>query len=57
LTQKYKDKQIIYDALEKKLELSLIEELPLLIYNHSIDARKYESIIDVLIEDKATSLT
>ena len=31
-TQDYADKHIIYDVLEKKLEVALVEELPLLIY-------------------------
>ncbi len=34
-TKDYQDREIIYEILEKKLEVAIVEELPLLIFNHN----------------------
>jgi hypothetical protein len=39
----------IYNVLYKLLEIADIKELPMLIYNTSLQPNKYESILDVLI--------
>jgi len=58
-TKDYDDREIIYDCLEKKLEVAMVEELPLLIYNHNLEdgGKEYRSILDILIENKALNLT
>jgi hypothetical protein len=43
-------------VLYKLLEIAEIKELPLLIYNTSLDPNKYESILDVFIKNKAFKL-
>lgn len=55
-TKNYEDKHIIYDVLEKKLELALVEELPLLIYNFNLEGAEYKSVLNILIENKALNL-
>ena len=55
-TKKHREKDLIYSVLYKRLEIAEIKELPILIYNTSGDTNKYESIIDVLIENKAIKL-
>ena len=35
----------------------MIEELPLLIYNHNLDGKEFKSVLDILIENKAFNLT
>jgi hypothetical protein len=55
-TQYYEDKHIIYDVLEKKLELALVEELPLLIYNFNLKDAEYKSVLNILIDNKALNL-
>ena len=56
-TKDYADKHIIYDVLEKKLEVALVEELPLLIYNVNLEGTDFHSVLDILIENKALNLT
>ena len=57
-TKTNRDKDIIYQAILNKLELAVIEELPLLIYNiEEDDDKRYRSILDILIDNKAFSLT
>jgi precorrin-3B methylase len=54
----HRDRDIIYQAILNKLELAVIEELPLLIYNiEEEDHKRYRSILDILIDNKAFSLT
>ena len=54
----HRDRDIIYQAIHNKLELAVIEELPLLIYNiEEKDHKRYRSILDILIDNKAFSLT
>ena len=55
-TKKHAEKDHIYSVLYKRLEIAEIKELPMLIYNTSVDPNKYESILDVLIENKAIKL-
>jgi hypothetical protein len=55
-TKKHAEKDHIYSVLYKLLEIAEIKELPMLIYNTSLDPNKYESILDVLIENKAIKL-
>ena len=56
-TKDYSDRHIIYDVLEKKLEVALVEELPLLIYNLNLDSPKdFRSVLDILLENKALNL-
>ena len=55
-TKDYEDKHIIYDVLEMKLEVALVEELPLLIYNLNLESADFHSVIDILIENKAWNL-
>ena len=55
-TEKHAEKDLIYSVLYKRLEIAEIKELPMLIYNTSLDPKKYESILDVLIENKALKL-
>jgi hypothetical protein len=55
-TQNHAEKDLIYSNLYKRLEIADIKELPILIYNTSLDSTKYESILDVLVENKAIKL-
>jgi hypothetical protein len=55
-TKKHPERDHIYNVLYKLLEIAEIKELPMLIYNTSLDPKKYESILDVLIENKAFKL-
>jgi hypothetical protein len=55
-TKNHAEKDLIYSILYKQLEIAEIKELPMLIYNTSEDPDKYESILDVLIENKAIKL-
>ena len=55
-TKKHAERDHIYSILYKLLEISEIKELPILIYNTSLDPNKYESILDVLIQNKAIKL-
>jgi hypothetical protein len=55
-TKKHAERDHIYNILYKLLEISEIKELPILIYNTSVDPNKYESILDVLIQNKAIKL-
>lgn len=55
-TQKHDEKDLIYSTLYKRLEITEIKELPMLVYNTSLDSKKYETILDVLIENKAFKL-
>ena len=48
-TRKHAEKDLIYSVLYKMLEIAEIKELPMLIYNTSIDPNQYKSIIDILI--------
>ena len=55
-TKKHDEKDLIYSSLYKRLEIAEIKELPMLLYNTSLDPSKYETILDVLIENKAFKL-
>jgi GH15 family glucan-1,4-alpha-glucosidase len=55
-TKKHPERDHIYNVLYKLLEIAEIKELPMLIYNTSLNPKKYESILDVLIENKAFKL-
>jgi hypothetical protein len=55
-SKSHPEKDLIYSVLLKLLEIAEIKELPMLIYNTSINPDKYESILDVLIENKAFKL-
>jgi hypothetical protein len=55
-TKNHAEKDLIYSVLYKHLEITEIKDLPMLIYNNSLDPIKYESILDVLIENKAIKL-
>jgi hypothetical protein len=55
-TKGHAEKDLIYSVLYKRLEIAEITELPMLIYNTSVDSNKYECILDVLIENKAIKL-
>jgi hypothetical protein len=55
-TKSHAEKDVIYSVLYKVLEFAEIKELPMLIYNTSVDPNKYESILDVLIQNKAIKL-
>ena len=55
-TKNHPEKDHIYSILYKLLEIAEIKELPMLIYNTSVDPNRYESILDVLIENKAIKL-
>ena len=55
-TKKHAEKDHIYSILYKRLNIAEIKDLPILIYNTSLDPNKYESILDVLIENKAIKL-
>lgn len=55
-TKKHDEKDLIYSTLYKRLEIAEIKELQMLLYNTSLDPSKYETILDVLIENKAFKL-
>ena len=55
-TKNHAEKDLIYTVLYKRLEISEIKELPMLLYNTSVDANSYETILDVLVENKAIKL-
>jgi hypothetical protein len=55
-TKTHDEKDLIYSTLYKRLEIAEIKELPMLLYNTSLDPSKYETILDVLIENKAFKL-
>jgi F0F1-type ATP synthase delta subunit len=55
-TKNHPERDHIYSVLYKVLEIAEITELPMLIYNTSLDPKKFESILDVLIENKAIKL-
>ena len=55
-TKEHSEKDHIYSVLYKLLEIADFKDLPILIYNTSLDPNKYESIIEVLIENKAIKL-
>jgi hypothetical protein len=55
-TKNHAERDHIYSILYKLLEIAEIKELPMLIYNTSVDPNKYESILDVLIDNKAIKL-
>jgi hypothetical protein len=55
-TKNHPERDHIYNIIYKLLEIAEIKELPMLIYNTSLDPTKYESILDVLIENKAFKL-
>ncbi len=55
-TKNHAEKDLIYSVLYKRLEIAEIKELPMLIYNTSVDSNKYETILDVLVENKAIKL-
>jgi hypothetical protein len=56
-TKNHPESDHIYNVIYKLLEIAEIKELPMLIYNTSLDPKKYESILDVLIDNKAFKLT
>jgi hypothetical protein len=55
-TKNHAEKDLIYSVLYKRLEIAEVKELPVLIYNTSIDSNEYETILDVLIDNKAIKL-
>jgi hypothetical protein len=55
-TKDHAERDHIYNVLYKLLEIAEIKELPMLIYNTSLEANKYESILDVLVKNKAFKL-
>jgi hypothetical protein len=56
-TKDHAEKDHIYNVLYKLLEIAEIKELPILIYNTSVEPNnKYESILDVLVKNKAYKL-
>jgi hypothetical protein len=55
-TKNHSEKDHIYSILYKRLEIAEIKELPMLIYNSSLVSNKYETILDVLIDNKAIKL-
>ena len=55
-TRNHEGKEHIYSVLYKLLEIAEIKELPMLIYNTSVVPTQYESILDVLIDNKAIKL-
>ena len=55
-TKDHAERDHIYNVLYKILEIAEIKELPMLVYNISLDSNKYESILDVLVENKAIKL-
>jgi hypothetical protein len=55
-TKNHAEKDLIYSVLFKRLEIEEIKELPMLLYNTSVDTNSYETILDVLVENKAIKL-
>jgi hypothetical protein len=55
-TKGHAERDHIYSVLYKLLEIAEAKELPMLIYNTSVDPKKYETILDVLIDNKAIKL-
>ena len=55
-TKDHAEKDLIYSVLFKRLEIAEITELPMLLYNTSLDSNSYETILDVLVENKAIKL-
>ena len=55
-TKQHPERDHIYSVLYKLLEIAEIKDLSTLIYNTSVDSKKYESILDVLIDNKAIKL-
>lgn len=55
-TRNHAEKDLIYSVLFKRLEIAEIKELPMLLYNTSLDSNSYETILDVLVENKAIKL-
>ena len=55
-TKGHAEKDLIYSVLYSLLEITKIEDIPMLIYNTSEDPKMYECILDVLIENKAIKL-
>ena len=55
-TKDHSEKDHIYNVLFKLLEIAEIKDLPMLIYNTSNKPNKYESILDVLTENKEFKL-
>ena len=55
-TKNHAEKDLIYSVLYKRLEIAEIKELPMLIYNTWLHPNKYESILDVFVENKAIKL-
>ena len=55
-TRKHAEKDHIYSVLYKLIEIAEIKELPMLIYNTSLVPNKYETILDIMIDNKAIKL-
>ena len=55
-TKYHDEKDLIYSALYKRILIAETKELPMLIYNTSLNSKKYESILDVLAENKEFKL-
>jgi hypothetical protein len=55
-TKRHTEKDLIYSMLYKRLLIAEIKDLPMLIYNISLDSNKYETILDILIENRAIKL-
>ena len=55
-TKDHAEKDHIYNVLYKMLEIAEIKELPMLIYNTSVKPNKYESILEIIIKNKAYKL-
>ena len=55
-TKRHTEKDLIYSMLYKRLQIAEIKDLPMLIYNISLDSNKYETILDILIENRAIKL-
>ena len=55
-TKDHAEKDHIYNVLYKLLEIAEIKELPMLIYNTSVEPNKYESILDILVKNKSFKL-
>jgi len=55
-TKDHSEKDHIYNVLFKLLEIAEIKDLPMLIYNTSVEPNIYESILDILVKNKAFKL-
>jgi hypothetical protein len=55
-TKQHLERDHIYRLFYEKLEIADIVKLPMLIYNISLDSNRYESIIDILVDNKAIKL-